>query len=50
MSSRVRQQEMVSPEMDHANAFTQNPASLPTASRMKGRPGVAIMAVGSAGE
>jgi hypothetical protein len=50
MSSRVRQQEIMSPEMHHPNAFTQNPASLPTASRMKGRPGVAIMAVGSAGE
>jgi hypothetical protein len=41
---------MVNPEMHRPNSSEKNPASLSTASRMKGRPGVAIMAVGSAGE
>jgi hypothetical protein len=41
---------MVNPEMLRPNAFEKNPASLSTASRIKGRPGVAVMAVGSASE
>jgi hypothetical protein len=41
---------MVSLEIHRPNAFTQNPASLSIAYRIKRRPGVAIMAVGSAGE